>query len=189
MARSGRFRRGLRLAGQWATMLFLLLCAAVLAETGMVKNAVSYVDAHKASLLWTLGTALAVGIALLVLGIVMLVATRGERLTHSEAEAVGTSRPGGVWTHSQKQRFQHASGVQADDSFRITDLKEAFRSGAAFQHPVWRRRLVTTVGGILTVLAGFSVAVVLVPVPFLKVVIATAVLYAVVRLSWAFYRA
>jgi hypothetical protein len=189
MARSGRLRRGLRVAGQWATMLFLLLCAAVLAETGMVKSAVSYIDTQKASLLWTVGTALAVGIALLVIGIVLLVAAKGERLTHREAEAVGTSRPGGVWTYSRKQRFQHASGAQADDSFRITDLKEACRSAAVLHDPVWRRRLLTAVGGIITILAGFSLAVVLVPVPFIKVVIAAAILYAVVRLAWAFVKA
>ena len=34
----------------------------------------------------------------------------------------------------------------------------------------------------------FSLVVVLVPVPFLKVVIAAAILYAVVRLTWAFSR-
>ena len=189
MERSGRLSHGLRVAGRWATMLFLLLCAVVLGETGMVKSAVSYLDLHKASLLWIVGTALAIGVTLLVLGIVMLVASKGERLTHREAEAVGTARPGGVWSYSEKQRFQHAAGVQADESFRITDLKEACRSGAVRHDPVWRRRLLTVVGGILTVLAGFSLAVVLVPVPFIKVVIAAAILYAVVRLGWALYRA
>ena len=189
MEGSGRLSRGLRVAGRWATMLFLLLCAMALAETGMVKSAVGYLDAHRGSFLWIVGTALAVGVALLVLGLVMLVATKGDRMTHSEAEAVGTARPGGVWSYSKKQRFQHAAGVQADESFRITDLKEACRSGAVLHDPVWRRRLLTVVGGILTVLAGFSLAVVLVPVPFLKVVIAAAILYAFVRLAWAFYRA
>jgi len=128
------------------------------------------------------------GPLLLITGWVLLLRSKGTQMSHRDVEAMGRIRgPGATWSDHKLRGW--TVGIAADDSFGATQSKAACRSGAALRDPVWRRRLITLIGGMLTALAGFGIAVVLVPVPFLKVVFAGAILYALVRTSWMLYRA
>jgi len=113
-------------------------------------------------------------------------------LSHAEAENVGRSvrtpaRPA-AWRATQYRVFGTAEGRRGDDSFRLTDLKAAWRNGMIWRDAEWRRRLVTMIGALLLVLGIFGVLIVVGP-PWIKVLLAAALLYASVRLCWGMWRA
>lgn len=76
--------------------------------------------------------------------------------------------------------------VQGHDQFSFAELKGAFASGAAFRAPQWRRRLCTAFGAALMAVGVLGVVFVLAPVP-IKLIVAAAFAYAVVRTVWAFW--
>ena len=78
--------------------------------------------------------------------------------------------------------------AQGSESFRFQELKAAWRTGAVWHDPVWRRRLVTTVGALMLVMGLFGLFVVIGP-PWLKVLMSSALFYALARLTWGIWQA
>ncbi|MDQ4078726.1 MAG: hypothetical protein M3220_21100 [Chloroflexota bacterium] len=77
---------------------------------------------------------------------------------------------------------------QAHDEFSFQEMKAAWRTGAWREETCWRRRFITTLGGLLALFGLFSILFVL-GGAWLKLLVGGAMLYAFVRLGWSLWRA
>lgn len=74
------------------------------------------------------------------------------------------------------------------EAFTLHGLKAAWRSGAWLRVPRWRRRCIVTAGGLMFACGMLSFFFLLGP-PTVKLLMGSALLYMLVSLSWAFWRA
>ncbi|MBI3621640.1 MAG: hypothetical protein HY208_05565 [Nitrospirae bacterium] len=150
------------------------------------------VDAHRNEWAVIMGGAALVGLLVMMSGILWLVFTKGNPITHEEAEDVERSvrmaaKPV-TWRAASYKVFGTAQGQAAEDEFSFRAMKEAWRSGAWRLDPVWRRRYLTTVGAALMAIGLFGGGFVLGPPP-VKVLTGGALLYATGMISRGFWKA
>jgi hypothetical protein len=188
----------LRDAARWVARIALVLVAIFVA--GVIgelvpglKELEAWMTEERTPLLYVTGAATTVGLFVMLGAIISLIMERGEPLDHTGVENVSrsvrdTQMGPRFWRTSAYRIFGKTAGATADDEFTFAELKGAFRSGALFSEGRWRRRLLVLCGGGLMFLGMFGVMIVLSPLA-LKLLLAAAVLYAVVRATWGLIRA
>jgi hypothetical protein len=174
-----------------AVLIGLLLLAIVLAELPPFAAAAAWIDARERSLLIAMGAILLLGFLLFFGGLIKLLMDRGEPLSHEDVEDVERSvrmaaQPV-AWRASSYRVIGSTAGRQGEESFNLRELKAAWRSGAVWRDPEWRRRAITVVGALLLVIGIFGGGVVVGP-PWLKVLLGGALGYAFGRLGWGALR-
>jgi hypothetical protein len=172
-------------------LIAVLVVAIVLGEVPPIKALAAWIDAHTAPLAIGVGVVIALGFALFIGGLLTLLQDRGRVLTHTEVEDVERSvrmaaQPV-AWRASSYRVFGSAAGREGSESLALAELKVAWRSGAVWRDPAWRRRLVTIVGALLLLIGVCGLLVVIGP-PWIKVLMAGALLYALGRLAWGWIR-
>lgn len=150
------------------------------------------VDAHRNEWLVIMGGAALLGLLVMMSGILWLILDRGKPLRHEEAEEVERSvrmaaQPV-TWRATAYKVLGTAQGQAAEDEFSFRAMKEACKSGAWLSDPVWRRRCLTAVGAALMTIGLLGGGIVLGPPP-VKVLTGGALLYALTRTTWGFWKA
>ena len=175
--------------------LKLLIAIAVLIAVGEVPAVQSWsrmIDGQRGWLLpLTIGVAV-VGFVLLLWGWIRVGMLLHQPMTHRGVEqlAARTQILGPGKRFSVARLWGKARGEEVPDlSWTFRDMKQAWRSGDWARDPDWRRKYIITAGGILAVLGLFASLSVLSDPPSVKALLDGAVLYAAVRLTWAFWRA
>ena len=138
----------------------------------------------------------AVGWALLILGGVRLVLSRGEPMSHAEIEEDlrrsrygprGRTGPlsarGSIYRH-----VGPAEGAKAQREVSIAAMKNAWRTRAWRRDPTWQTVFIMAAGGLMMAFGGFSAAVVAGP-PVVKLLCGGALCYTMFQLVAAVRRA
>ena len=134
----------MRAVARPALLVALLVTTMIAAELPPLRALAAWIDAREPSLLRIVAVVLALGFALFFIGILKLMMDRDETLSHSEAEDVARSvrlaaRP--VFSRSSRYRvIGAAAGRGGADAFRLHEMRAAWRSGAVWREPLWRRR-------------------------------------------------
>lgn len=175
-----------------AVLLALVFVAAVLAELPPMPALAAWIQKREWSLMIATGSVGVLGFTLMMGGILKLLMDQDESLSHADVEDVERSvrmaaRPV-AWRASSYRILGKAAGRQGAESFKLQELKAAWKSGAVWHIPVWRRRLITTIGALMLFIGLFGLIVVVGPAS-LKVLFGGALLYALVRLTWGFWQA
>lgn len=107
-------------------------------------------------------------------------------------DLIGSNRMGAM-TPSTRSRYAHRLfGAFVGRSFNVEapmrSVKEAYHTGAWRRNPVWQLLFMMAVGAALILFGLFGLPVVTGP-PLVRVIGAGAILYAVIRTAWAFYKA
>lgn len=177
---------------EWAKLIGAIFVVILLGEVPTVKELAASLDAQRAVLLpWTIGLGVA-GLILLVWGMTGVAAREGREMTQKEYEQLSArTQILGPGKQFSKAWFlgQHRGVVVPDTEWRIADLKSAWRDGSWWRDPSLRAKSLTTVGGMLFILAFFGLFVVLTSVPSVKILLAVVLLYVVFRLGWSFWQA
>lgn len=176
----------------WAGAFALVLAAIILGELPVMKELDHFIKDHEFWWLVGIGSTGVIGFALLMGGILHMIVTRGEPISHEDAEDLSRSvklaaRPT-TWRASAYRIWGTTAGGQAHDEFSFRAMKDAWRSGAWRRELLWQRRFVTTVGGLMTFIGLFGLFFVIGPT-WMKVLMGGAMLYASVRLTWGFWQA
>lgn len=165
--------------------------AAILTAIPGVSRLEAYLDAHQRPLLMATGGVAFLGFVVFMGAILDLLIVSGRPMSHAEIEDQRARqlvwRPA-AWRAARYRIRGRTAGSQAHAEFRLTDLKAAWRSGAVWRDPTWRRNLAVTTGALTMGLGIFATTFVLAPLP-VKLIIAVAVTYAAVRLVAGFWRA
>ncbi|MEK6617231.1 MAG: hypothetical protein AABY90_00895 [Nitrospirota bacterium] len=175
-----------------AGLLALVFVAAVLAELPPMPALAVWIQEREWYLMLGVGGVGVVGFTLMMGGILKLLMDQDESLSHADVEDVERSvrlaaRPV-AWRASSYRILGKAVGRQGSESFKLNDLKAAWRTRAVWHDPVWRRRLITTVGALMLMVGLVGFFVVIGP-PWIKVLMGGALLYVSVRLTWGFWQA
>jgi hypothetical protein len=177
----------------WSTVgtVAILLGAIVLAEVPPLPALAAWIDAHHAQLFLAVGIALLLGFVLFFGGIVALLVSHGETLSHAQVEDVERSvhlaaRPV-AWRASKYRVFGAAAGRGGSETFGLRELKAAWGRGDVWRDAEWRRRFATVVGALLSIIGILGVFVVVGP-PWLKVLMGGALLYSLGRLALGWRR-
>lgn len=177
-----------------AVVLAAIFVAGVIGElVPALKELDAWMGERQAQLMYATGGAAFLGLFVMIGGIISLIIERGRALDHTGVENVSRSVSDGqavprIWRTSTYGIWGKTVGAEAHDEFTFTELKGAFRSGALFGESRWRRRLLIMCGGTLMFLGVFGAAIVYTPLA-LKILLAAAVLYAVVRTAWGLIHA
>jgi hypothetical protein len=97
---------------------------------------------------------------------------------------LGLVLPGGP-KQKGKGRQKHRPTL---GTFDLAALKRAWASGAIWRERMWLKRSLVFAGALIAVFGVFSLAFALSPPAFVKLLIAPALLYMLVRLGWGLYR-
>ncbi len=175
---------------EWLKVLGVIFVAILLGELPIVKDAFQVIDQQRAWLLpLTIGLAV-VGFLMLLWGWVSVGLLLGQPMTHEEVEqlAARTQILGPGKRFTKARLWGKTSGVQVPDmAWTFQEMKAAWHTGTWWSDPDMRRKYIITAGGTLSVLSGFALFMVIVELPPMKLVLAGSVLYALVRLTWAFW--
>lgn len=171
-----------------------LLLAAVIGElvVPLKELEVWMTDQRIALLLATAGTGV-LGVFLLIGSVISLLMDGGQPMDHTDIEnhqrwmrdATPAPRVGRISTY---RLIGTGSGVSGADEFSLSQLKRALASGAILSDSTWRRRGCAAFGAALLFLGIFGSLIVIAPLA-LKLILATVVLYVLVRIVWAYARA
>jgi hypothetical protein len=185
-----------RWAAWIAAVLAAIFVAGVIGElTPPLKALDAWMTDERVPLVWVTGGTALLGLLVMLGGIMAVIRARGDarRLDHTGVENVARS----VYDAQRAPRFWRTStygirgltwGAAGDDEYSFRELKEAFAGGAILREKLWRRRLVAMLGAALLFFGVCGLAIVLTPLA-LKILLAAAVLYAVVRITWGLIRA
>ena len=152
-----------------------------------------WTNAHRSLLLPSMIGMAAVGLLVMIWGWITVGIRYGRSMTPEEAkEFMGRPLALPGMQSARMGRFKGvARGRRTDQpvewSFR--EMKDAWRAGASWRDGGMRRKYLITAGGLWLILSGFSVSLVLFDPPAVKLMIAGAVIYAVVRTAISFRRA
>ncbi|MDQ4078901.1 MAG: hypothetical protein M3220_22000 [Chloroflexota bacterium] len=178
----------------WSGILAIVLLTAILSETvPLLQDLDAFIAQHKSPLLIaTIGMS-AIGFVLMIGGILHMILLEGTPTSDEAGEALSRGNRDreavpDVWPTSTYHRWSRTIGGQAHDEFSFQEMKAAWRTGAWREETRWRRRFITTLGGLLAVFGLFSILFVI-GEAWLKLLVGGAMLYAFVRLGWAFWRA
>jgi hypothetical protein len=177
---------------EWLKVLGVILTAILLGELPIVKDVVQVIDQQRVWLLpLTIGLAV-VGFVMLLWGWVSGGLLLGQPMTHEEVEqlAARTQILGPGKRFSKARLWGKTSGVQVPDmAWTFQEMKAAWRAGTWWADPDMRRKYIITAGGTLCILGFFAVLVVVVGPTSVKLILGVTLLYALVRLTWAFWQA
>lgn len=172
----------------WVGMLAIVFLAVIVGEAfPPLKGLERFLKAHQFPFLAATIGLTAVGFVLMMGGILDLIMAQGAPMSHEEVEELHretrdlAARPY-IRRASMYRIWGKTAGAQAHDEFSLHAMKEAWRTGAWWRHAQWRRRFVTTAGGLLLLCGVLSVVIVLAPAG-LKLLIGGALLYALGRLA------
>ena len=178
----------------WAKMFGLVLLAIILAEAFKPLKALEQlVKQHESVLLaGTIGMAV-LGFVIFMGSILTLIMNQGEPMSHREVEDSSRRiRDQAAWPYTWRASayrvFGKTAGRQADDEFSFHEMKEAWHTGAWLRNSEWRRRFITTAGGLLLVFGIFGIIFVVGPA-WIKLFAGGAALYALGRTAWGFWHA
>ena len=170
-------------------MLGLVLVAAILGELPLMQSFAQFINQYEFWLTVVTGGIGALGFLLFMGGLLDLIMTQGEPMSHEDVEDLSrrvqqAARPA-TWRASTYRIWGKTAGAEAYDVFSLRAMKEAWRNGMWRHETVWRRRFVTAVGGVMTVAGLFGFLFVLGP-PSIKILTSGALLYALGRTAWSF---
>ena len=183
----------MRTALEWLKLLGVITALIVLGGLAAVREFARLIDEQRSWLLpLTLGMAIA-GLLALLWGWVITAVRLGRPMSHPEVEQLAARTQSlGPGKHFSKARiWGKTRGVMVDPPIAWTfqELKEAWRAGTWWSDPDMRRKNIITAGGTLFVLSGFVLFAAIVDLPAVKLVLVGSVVYALVRLTWAFWYA
>jgi len=177
----------------WVTMFALLLVAIVLGQLlTPLQDLDRYLQQHRVGYLLLTGGLGLVGFVLLMGSALDLIMSKGEPMNHEEVEDVSRSardmaaRPYS-WRKSIYRLWGEGRGREGHDEFSFRTLKDAVRDGIWWRESVWRRRVIATAGALLLTIAIFGLFIVVGP-PTVKLVTGGALLYALARTVWGFWK-
>jgi hypothetical protein len=181
----------MKLLIQIATGLGLVFVAAVLAELPPVRTAAGWIHEREWSLIIGTGSLGVLGFTLMMGGILKLLMDRDESLSQPEVEDVERSvrmaaQP--VTWRASSYKIRQAAGRGGSESFKLAELKTAWKSGAVWHDPVWKRRVITTIGALMLTVGLFGSFVVMGP-PWIKVLLGGLLLYAMGMISRGLWKA
>lgn len=177
-----------------ASLVITGIVLAVAAEhVALLKAFVDFVDGHRQSLLAVTLGAVFLGFLLFMGGVLHLLMTSSEPMTHAEVEAhQGRIRDLGAQPYVARRSvyrfFGKTAGRQANAQVTFAELKAAW-AGRRWRHDVrWRCIFAIIAGAFLSVIGGFSAAAVAAP-SFIRFMLLAALGYAAVRTAWGLWRA
>jgi hypothetical protein len=176
----------------YAVMLGVVFIVIILAELPPVQYWAGVITQHEDLLLSiTVGIGV-LGFVLFMGSVLSLAMAQDKPMRHEDVEDLSRSvkfaaRPA-AWRASSYRIWGQAVGQEGGDAFTVAEMKAAWQAGALFGHPVWRRRLIVSVGVLMFAFGLFGSFVVIGP-PWIKLLMAGALLYAIIRLSWALWKA
>jgi hypothetical protein len=177
-----------------AVVLAAIFVAGVIGElVPALKGLDAWMAVRQVPLMYVTGGTALLGLLVMMGGIISLIIERGKALDHTGVENVARSVRDGlavprIWRTSTYGIRGKTVGAEAHDQFTFAELKDAFRSGVLFSERHWRRRLLIMCGGTLMFFGIFGAAIVYTPLA-LKILLAAAVVYAVMRTTWGLIRA
>ena len=177
---------------EWIKLLAAIAVLILLGEVSAVRGFAAAIDAQRSwALPLTIGITV-VGFLVLVWGMARIARQEGRPMSREEYEELSARTqiqgPGRI---ASKAGFRgvHKGVVLPQTEWTFQHLKAAWRSGSWWTDPDVRSRFLATSGGVVLALGLFSVFVVMMPLPAMKVVLLGTVAYAAVRLVLAFRRA
>lgn len=178
----------------WGKVLAVILLAIILGEAFKpIKDLEQILKQYEVVLLSVTIGMTALGVILLMGGIFFLILTQGKPMSHEEVEELArrerTLR--GVpytWRRVTYRIKGLTGGRKAHEEWSFREMKEAWRTGTWRTDKLWRRRFVAFAGGLMTVFGAFGSGFVVGP-PAVILLVGGALLYAAVRLVWAFWHA
>jgi hypothetical protein len=185
---------GVRQALGWGASVAVALLAITLGELSPAMKALEDVMArHQPPLLAVAIGMAALGFVLFMGGLIHLMLTGGQPMTHVEVEEMArqsrdlSARPY-VWRRSTYRIRGRTVGAQAEDAASFSEIKAAWRSGAWRRSRRWRRMFVILTGGLLMTFGIFGIPFVVGPAG-IKLVVGAAMVYVLVQLVRGFWRA
>jgi len=176
--------------GQAAGLAGVLLVIAVGQSLPPLRRLEVYLHLHQKACLVPLIALGSLGAVLFLGAAIAMVLAQGRPLSRRELEELerrlALLRQGGGWAAVRVPRL--AVGAEAGEGASFAEIKTAFRLRAWEVSPRWRRMLSMMAGAALLVLGLFGVGIVIAPAG-VKLLLAAAVLYAVVRTAVGFARA
>lgn len=180
------------MALEWLKLLGAIIALIVLGELPFVKGWARLIDELRPWLVPLTLTASIVGFLALLWGWVVTATRLGQPMSHEEVEqlAARTQILGPSKRFSKARIWGKTTGVQVPEiAWTFQELKEAWHTGTWWSDPTMRQRYTITAGGALFVLGLFALVALLVQPASVKLLLGGTVLYALVRLPWAFRRA
>jgi hypothetical protein len=190
---AGRRRsRPLKLLVNAGVGVVLAFVCAVLAEIPPIKLLVDLADEHRSTLLVPTIAVLTVGFVLFMGGVLSLVFEQGAPMSYADVEdhvrSVRLAARPVAWRASRFRLRGKGAGASGEDRFTFRELKDAWRSGRLLRDRVWRRRLVTVVGGFAMSFGLLGLFVAIGP-PWVKVLFAALTIFLLVSISRGFLKA
>lgn len=170
----------------YTLMAALILCAIVLGETPPLKTLDQFLRQQDPWPLAVTGGLTVAGLFIMMGGIVKMLMDQDESISHEDVEDVERSvRMAAIpvtWRASSYRVWGRTAGKQGADQFRLHELKQAWRTGAIWHEPLWRRRGTIAVGALMMIGGLLGVFVVVGP-PWVKALMGGALIYIFVRLG------
>lgn len=176
----------------WPLMLALLAASLALGDTPALMALEAAMRSHHVMLLTLTGALALIGFIVFFIGAFLLVldgdaAVSQGGQTDTQGRGLAGLRRVPAALRGRAYWFSGtASTVQAQDTFSLSELKHPGTN--RWRDPVARRRALAVACGVMMVFGGFACAFVAVP-RTLKPLIGIFLLYALVRLSWGYYKA
>ncbi|MBI2469355.1 MAG: hypothetical protein HYV62_16305 [Candidatus Rokubacteria bacterium] len=185
--------RLLRRAMGWAVMIALVLVAMVLGELPPLKALEAWMEPRETPLLAVVGTLAGLGFVLMMGGVIHLLLTAGQPMSHAEAEDLSrrtrdaAARPY-TWRASTYRVRGKTVGAQAEGEASFAEIKAAWRAGTLWRTRRLRRIAVTGAGALLMMTGLFGIFVVVGPA-WVKVLAGGAVVFALTMIVRGFRQA
>ncbi len=139
----------------------------------------SLMERHQQALLMVIGTLTALGLVAFLGGLTYL-------MLRPPLVDSGSTAPSPARSALSGGRLRASASVDVDIPMR--DLKQALRTGAWSQDPLWRIYIIIMVGAMTMAIGIVGILVVLAPLP-VKLLLAAALLYAAIRIALGFAQA
>jgi hypothetical protein len=167
----------------WAVPLLLIgiaiVCAAVLEEP--LAPVLAFIDEHQTALVAVCAALMAVGfVAFLGTGLFVLL------WPQAPSDPTSSTAPAIDYSGTRRQPGRINRDFYVETSFH--SVKDALRSGGWWSDPEWRVLFIMMAGALLLFFGLFALFLVIGPLT-VKLIVAGAMLYAVIRLGWGFARA
>lgn len=177
---------------EWLKLFGIIFLLIFLGELPPVKALSDFINGHRRLFFEITIVMTATGALALLWGFVGVGRDYGRPMTHEEFERLAArTQILGPGKRFSKARFygKLAGVVVPETTWSFHDLKESWHSGAWRTDSQIRRKYFITAGGSLFVLSGFTLFAVLFQPPSVKLMLLGAVVYALFRLTSAFWRA